>query len=435
MRPPASTKVQVTRSDTGVKLRVPPPLPAKAAKVIAWGTGVFALGGPAVFLLMPFSLPSPFRWFTAGLMAVLFLASALKLASELMLEWRIEREGDSLTLVKKGLLGTRIRRWPWSRILSVSAAQRGRTQSPSGWMPVLELRIEIEGERPARLLRGYEEYELKWIAWTIRNEPPAPAPESEPRPRPRRIDVPVERREKPPGSRATEEAVAGGFRMVLPALGLFRPQKNGALVGSLVLPVFSVVAIPGMIAFRAQLPGFWPVGVAVSSLFLVVGMLFFLGEANRRSRTGIVLVTRERLRISSVGILGTRSLEWRSEEVRSIRGGFSGTTINDAPQMDLLVSLGDGKEFSWFKGRDRAELEWVASTVWRTFQREPGIAEVQIQSAIGICQICGSEMPSQVVFCARCRTPHHEECWRYTGQCSTYGCREIRFTREADPAR
>jgi hypothetical protein len=38
-------------------------------------------------------------------------------------------------------------------------------------------------------------------------------------------------------------------------------------------------------------------------------------------------------------------------------------------------------------------------------------------------------MESRVVYCGKCRTPHHEECWSYVGQCSTYGCREIRFTR------
>jgi len=43
--------------------------------------------------------------------------------------------------------------------------------------------------------------------------------------------------------------------------------------------------------------------------------------------------------------------------------------------------------------------------------------------------VCGEKMESRVIFCAKCRTPHHEECWSYVGQCSTFGCREIRFTR------
>jgi hypothetical protein len=43
-----------------------------------------------------------------------------------------------------------------------------------------------------------------------------------------------------------------------------------------------------------------------------------------------------------------------------------------------------------------------------------------------ICQICGEPITSQEVFCRRCKTPHHLDCWQYYGACSTYGCRETR---------
>ena len=44
-----------------------------------------------------------------------------------------------------------------------------------------------------------------------------------------------------------------------------------------------------------------------------------------------------------------------------------------------------------------------------------------------ICQICGEEIRCEMVFCRRCRTPHHLDCWQYNGCCSTYGCRETRY--------
>ncbi len=44
-----------------------------------------------------------------------------------------------------------------------------------------------------------------------------------------------------------------------------------------------------------------------------------------------------------------------------------------------------------------------------------------------VCQICGEEITSDMVFCRRCRTPHHLDCWQYNGACSTYGCRETRY--------
>lgn len=65
------------------------------------------------------------------------------------------------------------------------------------------------------------------------------------------------------------------------------------------------------------------------------------------------------------------------------------------------------------------------------------------------CQVCGEALSSKiVVICHRCKTPHHEECWRYNRGCSVYGCGcrtsempspasaelEGRFTVEAPPS-
>lgn len=44
-----------------------------------------------------------------------------------------------------------------------------------------------------------------------------------------------------------------------------------------------------------------------------------------------------------------------------------------------------------------------------------------------LCKICGDPILSDMVFCARCYTPHHLDCWQYNGLCSTYGCRETRY--------
>jgi hypothetical protein len=54
-------------------------------------------------------------------------------------------------------------------------------------------------------------------------------------------------------------------------------------------------------------------------------------------------------------------------------------------------------------------------------------AEPNVQGAM--CQICGEEIEDQVVFCRRCKTPHHQDCWNYYGACSTYGCREKKYMR------
>ena len=40
-----------------------------------------------------------------------------------------------------------------------------------------------------------------------------------------------------------------------------------------------------------------------------------------------------------------------------------------------------------------------------------------------ICQVCGESLCNgEVVYCAMCNTPHHKDCWRFVGQCSTFAC-------------
>ncbi len=60
--------------------------------------------------------------------------------------------------------------------------------------------------------------------------------------------------------------------------------------------------------------------------------------------------------------------------------------------------------------------------------------EIQVvQDAV--CQVCGEEIVTDMVFCRRCKTPHHLECWQYVGACAIYGCQETHYVapRIAEP--
>ena len=54
----------------------------------------------------------------------------------------------------------------------------------------------------------------------------------------------------------------------------------------------------------------------------------------------------------------------------------------------------------------------------------------EARAAGGQCQVCGTEMADRVVQCAACGTPHHEECWLYAGECSTYACQETAYLKD-----
>ena len=63
-------------------------------------------------------------------------------------------------------------------------------------------------------------------------------------------------------------------------------------------------------------------------------------------------------------------------------------------------------------------------------QREAGIEIVDdpvVDPVDPVCQVCGAKIPQEVrLYCRRCRTPHHKDCWEFNGQCSTYACGEKR---------
>jgi hypothetical protein len=63
--------------------------------------------------------------------------------------------------------------------------------------------------------------------------------------------------------------------------------------------------------------------------------------------------------------------------------------------------------------------------------RTRGIEFVDAQSAhvleTIVCKVCGEEIQDDLVFCRRCKTPHHRECWQYNGQCSVFACGETHF--------
>ena len=39
-----------------------------------------------------------------------------------------------------------------------------------------------------------------------------------------------------------------------------------------------------------------------------------------------------------------------------------------------------------------------------------------------ICPVCGQAVDANPRVCQRCETPHHADCWEYTGGCAIFGC-------------
>ncbi len=157
-------------------------------------------------------------------------------------------------------------------------------------------------------------------------------------------------------------------------------------------------------------------------VFLFAGILAVGTEINWERQIGVITMSNGTLTVLTGPM--APAWQWPVKNVANVSAWFYGST------WELKVELREGKSFPAFKGRSRLELQFCAGLL-RAALAPPRPASVVVVTVApgGECQICGTAMEERVVYCAKCKTPHHEECWMYNGACSTYGCREIRSTR------
>ncbi len=118
---------------------------------------------------------------------------------------------------------------------------------------------------------------------------------------------------------------------------------------------------------------------------------------------------------------------WQIERLRSLFGDdFIHISLRrgelEVVKQRLFSSLEQADDFV------RAILElydqaMLTRSVGIEFMQEEGLQVVQD----AVCQVCGDEITTDMVFCRRCKTPHHLECWQYVGSCAIYGCQEKHY--------
>ena len=159
--------------------------------------------------------------------------------------------------------------------------------------------------------------------------------------------------------------------------------------------------------------------------------LLMVGSQFDWKRESAVLETRDGL-LTLVQSSGQAPKQLPLADIASARAG---PLPSEPVKWGLQILLKSRNALTTLEGRRRAELDWIAGLLRAALappRRPAPVAESPVVFlAGGECQVCGSAMEERVVLCAKCRTPHHEECWTYNGSCSTYGCREIRYTRNA----
>ena len=163
---------------------------------------------------------------------------------------------------------------------------------------------------------------------------------------------------QPPESLVEIDRLPTGITLKVPPPGI-RKGSRGLFGFSLVwngfIAVFTVVLIA--VAFEDQEALY---GLLFMIPFWAVGIGTLLSSINMGRRNAVLAVVADRLMIMQTGIFGTKRREWNRNEVKTIRSGPTGSSVNDVPIMELQVTDQQDKVFGALSGREPNELSWLA---------------------------------------------------------------------------
>jgi hypothetical protein len=325
--------------------------------------------------------------------------------------WAIERSAVRLLFERRGLFRRSRRSW---NVQDVSTLYTERVITGEDTAPGAVLILAFRNGRSEDVVQGKSEEEMEWVAALL----------SDPR-GPRRVvsHAPLQT-PATPRVRADESIVPaslrcrkdeGGVDLSFLALLHFR-RRWWKLLGGTLLATLAILGGSALLArLGAASPGLTRIALGTLLLFVCARMLILSRTAIVRIRDGGVTIVQNQRRAQH---------QFPAEEIEFIQ------TFRGSGETELQFLLRGKPKLRLFHGRPADELEWAARFLRVALKAKADeAAPLLVDARAGECQVCGETMESRVVFCAKCRTPHHEECWSYVGQCSTYGCREIRFTR------
>jgi hypothetical protein len=402
---PAHSRIVKTELPDRILLEMPP-------------EGVFGLGGALAFVALAwigFAVWGGTAALQSGhLEFAIFAAVAMSPALGLLLvgialsrrRWTLSRSAERVRFEKRGLLGTSSRSWDAGDVTSAYTRREDAN--------VHFLVLGFRNGRSEDVVSGESDEEMMWVAAMMgeaRGERRA-APQ-----------VPLQT-PAPPRVRTNEAIVPATLRCVKHPAGVvlsFLPLLHSRhrwwkLLGAALLGVALIGAASAITARRsvnAQRSA--RIAVAVLLLAVVVRLALLQRSATVRIMDGVVSIVQNQ---------GRGKHQFPAEEVEFIQ------TFRGEGDTELQFLIRGRPKLRLFRGRPADELEWAARFLRLALRSRPEeAAALKVDAASGECQVCGEKMETRVVYCAKCRTPHHEECWSYVGTCSTYGCREIRFER------
>jgi hypothetical protein len=179
--------------------------------------------------------------------------------------------------------------------------------------------------------------------------------------------------DKPAGTLVTLVETTQEIRLTVPSRGFWK-ESNGLILFATLwcgfMSVFTVAAFFGRHSDDSQpavQPGlwlgvlaFWAIGVGMMSLGIHLGTRRWSLSADSSS-----------LRASLKSALRSREWQWSATEISELRANLSNVKVNNRRLEELQVHTHAGKQTSLLRGRDHAELVWIAALLRRKMQVGP----------------------------------------------------------------
>ncbi|MBV8879586.1 MAG: hypothetical protein JO332_06480 [Planctomycetaceae bacterium] len=410
---PAHSRMTWSEGADRIRLDMPPPGFWSSGGCLLAGALVWIAFTAYLFLLCVRNRNVEF----AVIVVVLAVPGALALlvgAAASRRSWSLERDSAWLTFRRRGLFGERLQRWPAGDVAAfyVREALAGTDMDANA-----RLVVGFRNGRSADIVQGGSEEELQWVAAMLR-EPRGERKAASPlilaaEPERRKVDpeiVPTTLT-----CRTFESGVEVTFLPLLRHQGAWWKLPLTALLGTIGIVAVAVLLFS---VTRGRFPPAIP-RIAIAALIAFVGWRIWV-----LSRSGVVQILDGIATI--VQNQGKDPVQFGVGEIEFVQ------TYRVGRHTELQFLLKDKPKVRVLEGRPGPELEWAARFLRVAIKGRTAVPEnapMKVDAAAGDCQVCLEKMDRRVVYCGKCRTPHHEECWSYMGMCSTYGCREIRFER------
>lgn len=358
---PADSRVAIERSPSGVTITIP------AAGLRAGSKGMFAFsliwcGGLAVitaFILLGSQQP-PDRGLLGPLLflSLFWLVGIWLMLSGINMGRRraaLAAVDGELMILQTSIYRTNTRQWKAGEVAGV---QTGASGIEINDRQVLELQVISSTGDKFGLLAGRDEAELRWLADELRDalhltelEQGGAASTIMQR------DVDTQ----PRGSRIQIEHFPGGFSMTIGPAGIRRGSQGFAALGS-----FLVALVGGFVGAAVWFktgPAEHPIGAIILLATAAIGVSLLLAGINIGLRRGAIAIAHERLLVTQTSFFGSRRQEYEPGEVAAVRAIPAGQSKDYGGLVELEVLATNGGKQSFWCGRDKHELFWMATLI------------------------------------------------------------------------